>query len=160
MLLIRQMLLIRAKAKLSAIISADLKKAVVLPCFIAKSCKSLHRMVFNVIQFHAFVKGFFQKIWKKIIQKNAPRTRCVVFLKMAVGDGLHSLRSRTSLRAVEPDASTQRHFMPYTACAVISPLISNKKSTSDRDALFFWNGGGRWIRTIESIASRFTVCPL
>jgi hypothetical protein len=22
------------------------------------------------------------------------------------------------------------------------------------------NGGGGWIRTIESIASRFTVCPL
>ena len=43
---------------------------------------------------------------------------------MAPGDGLPSLRSRTTLYVVEPDISTPRHFMPFTAFAVISTIIS------------------------------------
>ena len=73
------------------------------------------------------------------LQKKAPRLRCIVF-EMVVGDGLPcgfacAKSSRTSLRAVEPDVSTPRHFMPYTACAVISSPHCKKKHPV-RGALF------------------------
>ncbi|MBO7153791.1 MAG: hypothetical protein J6W67_08295 [Lentisphaeria bacterium] len=46
---------------------------------------------------------------------------------MVVGDGLPSLRSRTSLRAVEPDVSTPCCFTAFTAFAVISTTLAKKK---------------------------------
>lgn len=60
------MLLIRAKAELSAIMIADLKKAVVLPCFIAKSCDKSHLTAFNVMHVELFVKDFFEKNGDKV----------------------------------------------------------------------------------------------
>ena len=61
---------------------------------------------------------------------------------MVVGDGLpcgfaYAKSSRTSLRAVEPDGTTPRHFMPYTAAAVISSTSQNKKRTSYEMRCFF-----------------------
>ena len=58
---------------------------------------------------------------------------------MVVGDGLpcgfaYAKSSRPSLRDVEPDVSTPRHFMPYTACAVIPPL--QKKAPRLRCVIF------------------------
>ena len=35
-----------------------------------------------------------------------------------------------------------------------------KKTIAIATVFGFVSGGGRWIRTIESCASRFTVCPL
>ena len=60
---------------------------------------------------------------------------------MALGDGLpcgfaYAKSSRTSLRAVEPDVSTPRHFMPYTACAVISSPPLQKKAPRLRCIVF------------------------
>ncbi|MBO5992431.1 MAG: hypothetical protein J6R00_12345 [Lentisphaeria bacterium] len=51
----------------------------------------------------------------------------VLNFKMVVGDGLPSLRSRTSLRAVEPDVSTPCCFTACTAFAVISTTLAKKK---------------------------------
>ena len=49
---------------------------------------------------------------------------------------------------------------PHTPASPSSTShLKNKKRTSMRCVMFL-NGGGRWIRTTESAASRFTVCPL
>ena len=60
---------------------------------------------------------------------------------MVVGDGLpcgfaYAKSSRTSLRDVEPDVSTPRHFMPYTASAVISSPHCKKKAPRLRCVIF------------------------
>ena len=43
-------------------------------------------------------------------------------------------------------------------CAVTSTTLKTKTHLFEVRCVF--NGGGRWIRTTESAASRFTVCPL
>ena len=64
-----------------------------------------------------------------------------LIIKVVVGEGLpcgfaSAKSSRTSLRAVEPDVSTPRHFMPYTACAVISSPHCKKKAPRSRCIVF------------------------
>ena len=78
---------------------------------------------------------------------------------MVVGGGLPSLRSRTSRCAVDPGVSS-----PASRCAahgIRHDLHAHLKQKSiSCEMLCFLNGGGRWIRTTDSDASRFTVCPL
>ena len=104
MLLIRQIPVIRAKAKLSAIMIADLKDAVVLPCFIAKSCKNLHQTELNIIRSDHFVKYFFDdfsKIFYEIILPGPPAVR-------------YRVRGRNHPRSPHFPTFTPalRHFLP------------------------------------------------
>ena len=64
---------------------------------------------------------------------------------MMVGDGLPcgfacAKSSRTSLCDVEPDGATPRHFMPFTAFAVISrnPLKIKKSTSLEVLIIFKW----------------------
>ena len=55
-----------------------------------------------------------------------------------------------------PMVRLRRHFVPQHF-PVLSPSHIKK---APRLRCVILSGGGRWIRTIESCASRFTVCPL
>ena len=60
---------------LSAIMIAELKEAIVLPCFIAKSCSSLHRIFHNILPLDVFVKGFVLKNQKKVKKCDSSKTK-------------------------------------------------------------------------------------
>ena len=65
MLLIRQMSVIRAKERRSAITIADVKACMSLPCFIAWSYDSLHSITFNLTHILNLFKSFLKKNPKK-----------------------------------------------------------------------------------------------